>query len=156
MWNMRNKEALRELRRVIEAAPDELLQMRALHEKCECGTAYCALGWAVQDPYFVEKFGRELQRKHGWTNGTAPGLLNLGFTRLMEVTPAVFGIVQENANRLFASDINYYKGPYSVSKAEVLWNIDQLLAGKPPRYYEAATLTHRASSLPRVPQPEEA
>ena len=155
---MRNTEALRELRRVVEAAPDHQLHMRVLHEKCECGTAYCALGWTVQDPYFVEKFGDELQRQLGWTHTTDVDLLDLGFSRLLEITPAIFGISTREADKLFASNIDYYEGPHSVSKAEVLWNIDQLLAGNTTRHYRACTLTFANSNRPTifVPQPEEA
>lgn len=50
----RNFEALKQLKRVVKAAPAERLHMRAVMEKAECGTAYCAAGWAAQDKWFED------------------------------------------------------------------------------------------------------
>ena len=44
---MPNIEALTQLRRVVEAAPEELFHMRAVVEHVDCGTRRCALGWAI-------------------------------------------------------------------------------------------------------------
>ena len=44
-------EALQQLYRVAEEAPEDLIHMRAIVEQVSCGTARCLLGWAIIDPW---------------------------------------------------------------------------------------------------------
>jgi hypothetical protein len=141
---MANEEALRQLRRVAEEAPDDRLHMRSFTETGPCGTAHCLAGWAEIDPWFL-------------TNTPLPAVLAM-YTdgqpgegeRTFAGLAAVFGLKQEDADNLFGSDLTPSVGPHAVSKAEVLWNIDQLLAGQPALPYAAtrADVPEYAGGIP--------
>lgn len=126
-------QALTELRRVVKAAPKHLFHMRSITEEAPCGTAHCAIGWAAVDP---------------WFQANKPGMCDdiLGKSDKEEfvpfTTPATkaFGLTLDQATKLFGGDLMFGGDRHPVSKAEVLWNIDQLLAGKEPRSYAATSM----------------
>lgn len=124
----RNTERLTQLRRVINDAPEDRLHMRVLTEEATCGTAYCAMGWAIVDPWF---------RKHGITRSIGNLCGHDSWYSMVANAADYFGIANEEAHWLFASGIESRSGAHSVSKAEVLWNIDELLAGRTTRPYRA-------------------
>lgn len=117
---MPNIEALKQLRRVVENAPDDLLHMRAITEESSCGTAHCALGWAEVDPWFQDNLPRIK-----------------GEEEYFDWAERIFGLSGANANKLFAGNASHSTPAHAISKAAVLWNIDELLAGRPPRSYRA-------------------
>lgn len=130
---MPNIERLQQLRRVVEAAPDDRLHMRAWSERAECGTAYCAAGWAALDPWFQE-------------NTPILGVFEITETKMVESLgnssidlADLFGITSRDASALFATYSLCGIGPHAISKAEVLANIDRLIAGDSAKRY-AATL----------------
>jgi hypothetical protein len=120
----RNIEALRELRRVAEAAPEDLLHMHVITEKAPCGTAHCLMGWAMIDPYFcaLPNFPR---REGDWDS------------MVLKAAKAL-GLNSKEAHLLFASGLARGSDPHDIGKGEVLWNLDQLIAGKPPLPYRNA------------------
>jgi hypothetical protein len=51
-----HEERLRQLRRVVAAAPADRFEMRRFCTAGQpCGTAYCAAGWAALDPWFQKE-----------------------------------------------------------------------------------------------------
>jgi hypothetical protein len=124
-----NTEALQQLRRVVESAPDDLFHMRAVVERTSCGTARCAIGWAAVDPWFQE-------------NTRLPELIPPSYDRKglpsLYALNELFDISSIDANNLFAGSISRYVNEHAVSKEEVLWNIDELLAGRETLPYCAA------------------
>jgi hypothetical protein len=51
-----HEERLRQLRRVVAAAPEDRFEMRRFCTADQrCGTAYCAAGWAALDPWFQKE-----------------------------------------------------------------------------------------------------
>lgn len=136
----RNFEALRQLRRVVEAAPDDLLHMRAIVELAKCGTARCALGWAIIDPWFQQNTAiNELipANFRGQAISDLPD--HQGGHNTWKSLSGIFGIGLDNTDNLFAGDIFQDTNEHAVSKAEVLWNIDELLAERDALPYRAAT-----------------
>jgi hypothetical protein len=119
---MTNEEALRQLHRVVEEAPDDRLHMRSFTETGPCGTAHCAADWAAIDPWF-----RANMPLDEIIRSSDP------FARLA----AAFGLSEKDAENLFGGDLAGYTDPHAVSKAEVFWNIDRLLAGQPALPYAA-------------------
>jgi hypothetical protein len=132
----RNIEALRELRRVAEAAPDDLFHMHVVSEKAPCGTAHCLMGWAMIDPYFraLPNFPR---REGDW------------FLRMVPKAAKALGLNSEEAHLLFASGLAIGSDPHDIGKGEVLWNLDQLIAGKPPLPYRNARAWENRPFVPR-------
>jgi hypothetical protein len=108
---MPNIERLRQLRRVVAAAPDdERFDMRFIDKEKGCGTAHCAYGWARVDPWFLEK-----------TEIRAMDYL---------ASPGEFDLSPRNVEWLFDPPITgLTTGP--TMKALVLANIDRLIAGQP-------------------------
>jgi hypothetical protein len=136
----RNIEALRELRRVAEAAPEDLLHMHVITEKAPCGTAHCLMGWAMIDPYFcaLPNFPR---REGDWDSMVLKAAKALGLEEI-------------EAHCLFATSprfLTFSLHPHAISKAEVLWNLDELIAGRDACAYEATQYSH-AYGLPTVPK----
>jgi hypothetical protein len=137
----RNIEALKELRRVAIAAPEDLLHMAVVTEKAPCGTAHCLMGWAMVDPYFrgldgFPKGGRD------W------------FTSMVPRAAKALGLEEIEAHCLFATSphhLTFSLNPHAISKAEVLWNLDELIAGRDAGAYEATQYAH-AYGLPTVPK----
>lgn len=119
-----NREALRELREVAIRAPDELFHMRWFQRKTSCGTARCLLGWALDDVIL------------------GPLLMDSGadptdFDDSLDAATDLFGLSQRDATNLFGGDLCSGGDPHSVTKAEVLWNIDQILKGECTLPYQA-------------------
>lgn len=139
---MPNIEALQQLRRVVENAPEDLLHMRRVVDPSPCGTARCALGWCLVDPWFQKN--TELRNYAAWADDTFPPA-NL---------EAIFGAEPEEIDHVFAGSINTYADGHAVSKAEVLWNIDRLMAGEETRPY-AATDPDDAKDYPEAYVPHE-
>lgn len=116
------EEILAQLRRVVEAAPEDRLHMRRYAEEAECGTALCAAGFCLIDPWFRAR------------------TLILGYfddASELELHD-LFQIDEEDARNLFGFALYRGVDPHAVTKAEVLWNVDELLAGRPARPYAAA------------------
>ena len=110
-----NKAALRQLRRVVKAVPDDLLHMHSITSAALCGTAHCAIGWAAIDPWFIKKF--ETSIHYEWA--------------------APFNLSEKQADILFAGDACSGLPDHAITKAEVLANIDRILAGKRALVYKA-------------------
>jgi hypothetical protein len=118
------EERLRQLRRVVEAVPDHLLHMRRFTEESPCGTAHCALGWAVVDPWF---------RSQGITSE-----VHLDGAYPFAEAARFFDLTELDTTNLFGGTLDLHEvDPHAVTKAEVLWNIDRLLACLPTRPYRA-------------------
>lgn len=124
----KQNEALRQLRRVVEMAPDDLLHMRSVVEKSGCGTARCAFGWCLVDPWFMTNTA--LKEFVSWDSSYLP-------PPYKDETWRVFGLSAADSINLFASDLASFSGAHSVSKAEVLWNIDRALEGEKTLPYRA-------------------
>jgi hypothetical protein len=130
---MANIERLTQLRRVIEEAPEDRLHMRRWCEKAKCGTAYCAAGWAAVDPWFAENTAiRKIF--HVEPGGFVEPLSG----EVMSDLAKLFGITNTDARNLFGAALEPGTGPHSVTKKEVLDNIDRLLDGQPAERYAAA------------------
>jgi hypothetical protein len=130
---MANIERLKQLRRVIEEAPEDRLHMRRWCEKAKCGTAYCAAGWAAVDPWFAENTAiRKIF--HVEPDGFVEPLA----CEVMGDLAKLFGITNRDARYLFGGALESGAGPHSVTKKEVLDNIDRLLAGDSAERYAAA------------------
>jgi hypothetical protein len=120
-------ERLQQLRRVVAEAPAERFDMAWICRRDHaCGTAYCAAGWAVLNPWFQQetpildhfmilyKSDRAIVTTKN-PDGAFPGLAQ------------VFGLELTDARDLFGG--NLYSGS-EVSQSEVIANIDRLLNGK--------------------------
>lgn len=143
------------LRRVILAAPDHLLHMRWVESQAPCGTAFCAFGWALQDPWFQANTKLKEYRS-GLRGMTCLPYLNYNFLDPLHI---LFSISEDSCDNLFALNgwEDYTDNPHIITKAEVLWNIDQLLLGHEAFPYQA-TLTEdelRVQDYVFKPQPEE-
>jgi hypothetical protein len=117
-----NEENLRQLRRVVEAAPEERFHMRSIAEMASCGTAFCALGWFALDPW-------------ARANTSIVSIVYAFYSCLSAAS--LFGISEGEAEHLFGISLPGTCNPHCVTKAEVLWNIDELLAGRTTRPYAA-------------------
>ena len=123
-----NRQALIELARVVENAPDKLFNMHTFEYEYNCGTARCAAGWAAVDPWFQHNMARL---------AASPAFPHT------EALAAMFDISEEDANNLFGGDLSVY--PYDragnllrdVTKLEVIANIKKILEGKPTVPYAA-------------------
>jgi hypothetical protein len=85
---MPNIERLTQLRRVVEAAPDNLIYTRSVVE--EGDTARCAFGWALVEPWFIANTDKK------------------GCFSFIDIstwcTAARFDLCEEDANNLFGVD----------------------------------------------------
>lgn len=127
----RNRPALQNLYRVVESAPDDLLHMRSIVEPAPCGTARCALGWAIIDPWFQQEtaINQILAADHD-SRG-----LETYYDRAYLST--LFGLSESDCTNLFALEAEKDLDPHAISKAEVLANITRLLAGRHALCYKA-------------------
>lgn len=128
---MANMGALKELRRVIKAVDADKLHMaKFVDYDAECGTAYCAAGWACKDEWFRAHgllFDEEIDAPK---MGGYPG----GFKSLAWF----FELNEEDCSRLFGGNlICGGMNPHQVSKKEVLDNINRLLNGEGAVEYKA-------------------
>ena len=132
-------ERLQELRRVVAAVPDELLYMFEVRMELDCGTAYCAAGWAGQDPYFVER-GFKLGHSNVRYTSLESSIDVFGFDALKEF----FGLSDKNTEKLFGTGMKAYRR--GAKKEHVLANIDRLLTGKAALCYERSLTRLEAPS----------
>lgn len=123
-------EALQQLYRVAEEAPEELLHMRAVVEKASCGTARCLLGWAIIDPWFQKNTIINDILPPDWNERILP-------SHKESFLDEIFGINCEDTDNLFALNMHAYADEHAVSKDEVLWNLRELIAGNSALPYEA-------------------
>jgi hypothetical protein len=123
-----NITALRQLRRVVENAPDDLLHMRNYREMSSCGTARCAAGWAAVDPWF---------NSHGLQAATDGSPVIFGEWRGGISLLKFFRLSETQMRHLFMidQDDELYEDPHSVSKRQVLNQIDRILRGEPTKPY---------------------
>lgn len=122
-----HEERLRQLRRVVAAAPaDRFVMDRFCTVGLPCGTAYCAAGWAALDPWMQKEtpmldyfalvsFDPETL--------VAPRGLRDGFHGLS----TVFDLKSAETEKLFGGDL---PSGCKVSQAAVIANIDRLLQGE--------------------------
>jgi hypothetical protein len=131
--------ALKHLRRVVENAPEELFHMRSIVEQAECGTARCALGWCLVDPWFQQN--TRLGEVATWDQAYAPLPPD---AEAQSYAPAVvrakfagdiFGISPNQAGTLFAFEIRSGADPHPISREQVIKNIDRLIKGRPAVAY---------------------
>jgi hypothetical protein len=143
----RNIEALTQLRRVAVEAPDELFHMRAVVETLECGTARCLLGWMIIDPWFIQNTPISQFVPPDYDEVFMPDVDDMCDIAEM------FGLSEKQTEKLFGDGLDTNMDPHAVPKAEVLWNINRLIAGRKARSYRA---TGRFRIVPksalRVPQ----
>jgi hypothetical protein len=121
-------ERLRQLRRVVLAAPENLFNMNSI----KCGTAMCAAGWAASDPWFID---RGLRMVSSEVNRTRITIADDIFLDTFGALAEFFGIDTEDADILFAADACSDTPP--ISKLEVIDNIDLMLDGCRPTKYRA-------------------
>lgn len=132
---MPDLEALSRLRSLVEAAPEPKFNMTQFRTGSDCGTAYCALGHAAIDPWFVEHHNAPGPRPSlDHTEARDQWALNFDQWCDTEKACKVFGLSSKDSFRLFGGDLFPYQ---KVSKSEVLANIDRLLAGLPAKRYAA-------------------
>jgi hypothetical protein len=132
-----NIKRLVQLRRVVEAAPEDRLHMRTWCESAACGTAYCAAGWAAIDPWFREH--TEIETIFNvWDSEDGEVMVHAVADRnVCHDLAHFFGIDEDDANNLFAAFAHRGMDPHAISRAEVLGNIDALLEGGVTEPYDA-------------------
>ena len=124
-----NEEALRQLARVVNAAPENRFDMRRFYSHGSlfaCGTAYCAAGWAALDPWFAEHAG-------GAGSGLGSGPRDAALDRFHDFCrfshlERVFDLDEQQTEALFGGNLPPTSRP--PSKQAVLRKIKQLLAGQ--------------------------
>ena len=121
-------ESLRQLRRVVEAAPVQLFHMDAFTHKTSCGTAHCAAGWAAIDPWFKERGLRVTRYGDIQYLDFRPSRYCYPF-RPLEL---FFTLNKLDTSRLFGGGL--HRGEY-VPKEKILKNIDCMLSGEKPLRY---------------------
>jgi hypothetical protein len=131
-------ERLRQLRRVIDSAPEERFVMRTWSERSGCQTTFCAAGWCAVDSWFREntKIGTIFAVAGDSEGQVTVYPINYVFNVFRDLAN-LFSISIDDAEALFGVGIRSVD-PHAVSRAEVLANIDRLLAGKPAEVYAAA------------------
>lgn len=157
----RDIDNLLRLREVIAEVPDDRLHMRILVEDSECGTAFCAAGWAAIDPVLGPRIRQELHvQLRGWLPEDEPAapltesdLHSEGFVCIQLALTSVLGLSAVDSDRLFASGIFRYADRHAVTKAEVLWNIDRLIMGKHARRYSVVPGGRGSPAVPRPKPP---
>jgi hypothetical protein len=146
---MANVERLKQLRRVVEQAPEHRFHMNHWCDtNAGCGTAYCAAGWAALDPWFRENTEIEqiFKLEHLGPDPEIKGLelfdvrsrdwpyIGRTFGRLADM----FDIEDEESERLFGQGLEADDSHnHVVTKAEVLERIDGLIEGQEIEPYEA-------------------
>jgi hypothetical protein len=130
---MPNVERLKQLRRVLIEVPEDRLHMTYWSHRAECGTAHCLGGWAAVDPWFQQN--TPIHEVFAvFPNGTVAPASEYGtFGQLAEL----FDLGEEQANKLFGSNLSIADDPHCVGKNEVLDNIDRLIAGEDAEPYAA-------------------
>lgn len=130
---MANIEALKQLYRVVQGAPDDLFHMRRVVEESSCGTARCALGWALIDPWFLDNTEIAATVSTVFTGSDS----YLYVSKVWELS-RVFDLSMEDTNNIFALDaVPCNMEEHSVSKEEVLQSIAHAIDGYCPFEYDA-------------------
>lgn len=119
-------ERLTNLARVVAAAPAHRFHMRKFMEETECGTAYCAAGWASHDLWF---------KQQGFPFPSM--VLDDCILHPTESLAEFFSISETDADALFALNAGTHIGPHAITKEDVLGNIQALLAGEDAEEYAA-------------------
>ncbi len=127
-------ELLRQLRRVVDAAPDDLFHMRAFCETAGCGTARCAAGWAAIDPWFLANTWIS-QIIDVDNEGFVTSIDGFAFSKLAKL----FDIPQHDTDNLVGGQLKPSHPPHAVTKRDVIANIDALIGGLETRPYFATT-----------------
>lgn len=126
-----NTEALQQLKRVVEEAPDHRFDMQLFEQQTHCGTARCAAGWAAVDDWFQANTN---------INHALPvqnGRIKPQYTpHLFALLGTIFEITTKDAENLFAAESGFIQDD-TINKREVLDNIDSLIAGNGTREYDA-------------------
>jgi hypothetical protein len=145
-----NIEALTQLERIVRDAPDEQFHMRAVVEEASCGTARCAIGWCIIDPWFQQntRLNELLPETYDMVSLSVFNPLTSDYyvsgddTRLYSTAflADIFGIGYEDCNNLFAGNLSLEANAHAVSKEEVLDNIGRLIYGQGARPYKATFL----------------
>jgi hypothetical protein len=126
-------ERLRQLRRVVDDAPNNLFWMTSFSTAAACGTAHCAAGWAAVDPWFQANTPiLDVFRVSDGDVKTIFGFAHLTLDALAEI----FGIDICDARALFAFDCGG-TSHRDIDKEEVLANIDTLIEGDEIETYQA-------------------
>jgi hypothetical protein len=101
-------------------------------EKAKCGTAHCAFGWAMVDPWFIANTSI-LDAVH----------ITKENSTIVEFdeTAKIFNLSEFDIVNLFGTDLYVDCPPHAVSKEEVLENIAAILAGNPSHPYAAVKIT---------------
>jgi hypothetical protein len=120
-----NIEALRQLRRVVSEAPEELFRMSAVTKETTCGTAHCAFGWASVDPWFLANTNIA-----SLTIWLADEFL-ISFCGASEL----FGLNNRNTYNLLGAAAARSTDPHAVPRQSVIDNIDRLLSGEDAKPY---------------------
>lgn len=145
-------EKLKQLRRVVEAAPDERLAMHRFYSHQSCGTALCAAGHARIDDWFRENttigeiFGVSTTSRKRWAEIAGDGQSPIRYGRgvVADVYPKhwgesfrrlaeLFEIDEDDAYRLFGGNLSFFDR--DTTKEQVIANIDRLLAGERATLY---------------------
>lgn len=133
-------EKLRQLRRVVEDAPPERLEMTTFTCRKSCGTAHCAAGHARLDPWFLANttideifYAARMAPNDGGADAVAYEVHPRRNGNTFRLLGDLFEISKEDSRRLFGADLTFDEDV--VEKAEVIANIDRLLAGEPAKYY---------------------
>lgn len=110
------------LREIIVTVEEDKLHMKTFVHHAQCGTAYCAAGWAAQHPYF--------KRIHMTLSNLCRSPNPFG---ILERT---FCLSREDTVALFAGNLEINDPDHCASKQEVIDNIDRLLRGEPAVPYK--------------------
>lgn len=109
----RNLKALEKLREIFVRVPEHRVHMGVVMERTHCGSAGCLLGWS-----------RAYAKKHRWFE---------------EARANDFGLANATARKLFAIDVMsepaLRENPHLITKAQVLRQLDRVIAGKPIKPY---------------------
>jgi hypothetical protein len=136
-----NYEALMNLRRVVEQAPDDRLHMNTfVNPFAKCGTAYCAVGWAAVDPWFQQY--TKLPEYLYISDKETGDLTCNSYDDPAQFLADIFGITKEDADNVFMLKGGWLRD-HDVAKHEVLDNIDRLIGGESAYPYAALVEAER-------------
>jgi hypothetical protein len=122
-----HEERLRQLRRVVAAAPADLFVMdRFCTMNQPCGTAYCAAGWAALDPWFQKE--TPMSDYFDLVDHEQGTLVLANVSRnCFRGLATIFDLDGIESKELFGADLPL---GCKVSQAAVIANIDRLLRGE--------------------------
>lgn len=122
-----NREAFENLKRVVQAAPENLWCMNYITKQTTCGSAHCAIGWAAIDPWFIKE-----AKLNSYPIGNT-GQWACDSDTLWNERFDFWGVDDETLNTLFGGELQSSDPP--IDKQEVLDNIDRILNGDDPVPY---------------------